>query len=125
MHNTLDILDYAAALTGHRSLKVLHQYERTSERQLLDVQNVMSSSGASNPKNDSGCKGSKDKNEDILTFVVSGCTFSGCSISFAGSNSKTINQSKPDDLGNDLLKGIDASQILMTLTNRPAKTDCH
>lgn len=28
--------------TGHRSLEVLHQYEHSSDRQLLDVSNIMS-----------------------------------------------------------------------------------
>lgn len=28
--------------TGHKSLEALHQYEHSSERQLLDVSNIMS-----------------------------------------------------------------------------------
>ena len=35
--------------TGHKSLEALHQYERPSEKQLLDVSNIMSN----NDKGDS------------------------------------------------------------------------
>lgn len=107
--------------TGHRSLEALRQYERTSESQLVDVSNVMSYSGESSVTNQKGvkvwsenerCKGSKDfKNENTPTLVLSGCTFTGCSISFAGNNSKTVNQSEPNDSVDDLLKGIDVGQI--------------
>lgn len=58
------------------------------------------------------CKRSKGfKNENTPTLVLSGCTFTGCSLSFARNNSKAINQSKLDDSVDDLLEGIDVSQI--------------
>ena len=50
--------------TGHRSLPVLHHYERNSEAQLLDISNVLSNhEGSSTLSNIPGNQGSGGEND--------------------------------------------------------------
>ena len=85
--------------TGHRSTEALCQYERTLQSQLVDVSYVMSH-GAKVPsssvlsttseatKKSSQCQHRSPvvpaTNDDGVTFLLSNCTFSGCSITFSG-----------------------------------------
>ena len=76
--------------TGHRSIEALRQYERTSETQLVDISNIMSG-GLSTEQEAKGsisstaASGSGPKPVKIPpTIVLSGCTFTGCSLAFSG-----------------------------------------
>jgi len=76
--------------TGHRSVEALCQYERTSSAQLLDVSNIMA--GAVNNHSSVGLvAGNTPVSSSVSptattspTFILSGCTFIGCSIAFSG-----------------------------------------
>ena len=70
--------------TGHKSLEALHQYERPSEKQLLDVSNIMSN----NNKGDSSAVmvsvSNLVKNNSIPIFgTIPNIMFSGCTFSVA------------------------------------------
>ena len=97
--------------TGHRCLKALRQYERTSDFQLVEVSNIISSNKVqaaalssvpcSEPKmeirkNDGVV--SKKSNEMILPMqqggpsiaaLLKGCNFSNCNVTFTGSSVST------------------------------------
>ena len=73
--------------TGHKSLEALHQYERPSERQLLDVPNIMSNGGKAASSTAVASISIKVVKNDTFSSIgtvpnimFTGCTFSGCSV---------------------------------------------
>lgn len=82
--------------TGHRSIDVLRQYERTSHSQLLDVSNVMSGE-KSTGKKEIVSSTVTEKSSSVVntspTIVLSGCNFTGCSLNFTDG---AVGQAKRD-----------------------------
>ena len=131
--------------TGHRSLDALRQYERTSTTQLFDVSNVMSgtSDGMNSPSMVSLASkksnatlavlpAAKEQTQNQVSnkqalpvlparfqstpmFIVSNCTFSGCSVAISGqqascqpSNTEELTE---EQVCQETLKDVDINDI--------------
>jgi len=113
--------------TGHRSLQGLRQYERTTETQLVDVSNIMSTNKETTSSsvsvalnvgsiNDvttkaiaSSCGSNPCITEGKAPVFLSGCNFNGCTITFSG---PATNISHDDsNISAELLKGINVDDI--------------
>ena len=120
--------------TGHRSLESLRQYERTSESQLVEVSNVMAGSSKDwNPgtssdhvavsKHQPGIVSptiqSSYGNDAMLmprnpTFILNNCTFSGSSVSFAGTTvqqTKAVKEINEQRIVQETLQGVNMDDI--------------
>ena len=70
--------------TGHRSLQDLHQCKRSSDKQLLDVSNIMSGNTSSTL--------SQVQNETASVYNNFRGTFTGCLVAISGkANNQNIN----------------------------------
>jgi len=123
--------------TGHRSLQSLRQYERTSSTQLVDVSNILAgTSNNSNPGTSSNhvalskyqadhvaphsaAVQSNSRNSAMLlprnpTFILNDCTFSGSSVSFAGTTmqqTKAIDEVNEQYIFQETLHGVNLDDI--------------
>lgn len=115
--------------TGHHSVEALRRYERTSHSQLLDVSNIMShgsklpsNSALSTTKKEMSTATSKSyecqhhipmpsaSKPDNVTFVLSNCNFSGCSVTLSGQ--ATPQESiEEKQICTETLRGIDVDDI--------------
>ena len=99
--------------TGHRSIEALRQYERTSETQLLDVSNVMSSvTNSESHSTSESCSTSlstKEKQQEQQPSIVfNGCTFTGCAVALSGPSTSYYKE-RPCEKEvnvNEMLEGI-------------------
>jgi len=104
--------------TGHRSVEALRQYERTSSAQLLDVSNIMAGAVSNPPPSSVGLvAGNTPVSSSVSpaattspTFILSGCTFTGCSVAFSGQ--AMLQTSKEDQrICDETLQGIAYEEI--------------
>lgn len=92
--------------TGHRSMEALRQYERTSDLQQVHVSNVMSGVKSTEKK------GITVSSKTSPTIVLSGCSFTGCSITFSGSSmSPTKTQVTEEEYVGEVLQGLDVTDV--------------
>ena len=117
--------------TGHRSLESLRQYERTSESQLVEVSNVMAGSSKDwNPGTSSDHVAVSKRQPGIVsptiqssygndamrnpTFILNNCTFSGSSVSFAGTTvqqTKAVKEISEQRIVQETLQGVNMDDI--------------
>ena len=101
--------------TGHRSLDALRHYERTSETQLLDVSNIMSrkmTAGQVAKESTSMVTAVASGPKPVNTppsILLSGCTFTGCSISFAGN--AVNNNNNDNQVAEETLQGLSYDDV--------------
>ena len=110
--------------TGHRTIEALRQYERTSEAQLVDISNTLSNCEKSNSATVSVSKEttstinhatsslSNYPGSNMLPVILSGCSFTGCSIAFSGPASNVNNAAvSTDAVVEDVLKGVNINDL--------------
>ena len=127
--------------TGHRSLKALRQYERTSESQLIEVSNIISTTDkvkvpiissppalsvvSCNDPKVTICRhdttGSQKSDELVvpmqqqsgpsITSVLKGCNFNNCVINFNSKSDESQCKSTLPYQAADLLEGINIEEL--------------
>ena len=97
---------------GHRSLKALRCYERTSLPQLVDVSNVMGNDTVDPvpvlQTYQSTTTTSTTTTSESPSIVFKGCTFMGCSISMSG---QATGENKYETGVQELFQGTDIDDI--------------
>ena len=98
--------------TGHRSINALRQYKRTSEKQLLDISNIMSGVKSTEIEAEKASSSAVVSglgpipNKIPPTILLSGCTFNSCSIAFSGN---AVTNEK--DAAEEVLQGLSYHEI--------------
>ena len=110
--------------TGHRSLEALRQYERTTTAQLIDVSNIMAGAVSNPPSTsigqvpahqqepgNSSMSSSLSPATTAPTFILNGCTFTGCSVAFSGQALHQSTSKEEQRICDETLQGIDYDEI--------------
>ena len=99
----------------------MRQYEHITTAQLVDVSNIMAGAVSNPPSTSIGqvaaVAGSSSMSSSLSpattgpTFILNGCTFTGCSIAFSGQALHQSTSKEEQCICDETLQGIDCDEI--------------